>query len=167
LGKPADTSLAADATECFYRAALDHALVYLGSRILYPARPAVRETDYYALYSEPREAVERRSLYSYREDLEMLDVLLFHKDYEVNHKRYVQQPALMQAALQFTGEKFDFVTRELGLMLGSQIYEAYVAGHFGRRSLRALLAGGNVRRASATALYFKLARRVGKPGESW
>jgi len=34
-----------DAADRFYRLAVEHALAYLGSRVLYPARPAVRSDD--------------------------------------------------------------------------------------------------------------------------
>ncbi len=57
----------------FYSCVLDHAMIYLGSRVLYPARPPVREADYYALYSQPRETVEYDTLCTYREYLEMID----------------------------------------------------------------------------------------------
>lgn len=133
-------TLVPPAEDSFYRAVVQHALVYVGSRALYPARPPVREQDYYALYSQPRTLVECRSLYSYREYLEMIDVLLLHKDYEAHREEYLHPPALVEAALQFTGARFGFVTRELGQMFGTELYEAYVSGRFSLRSLRVLAA---------------------------
>src|SRR5690242_18190057 len=68
----------------FYRRTLQEALAFFGSRVLYPARPPVRESDLYALYALPREAVEGVTIYSYREYMEMIDFLVLHKDYEVH-----------------------------------------------------------------------------------
>ncbi|HEY6935506.1 MAG TPA: ChaN family lipoprotein, partial [Terriglobales bacterium] len=36
----------------FYTRVVEHALAYFGSRVLYPARPPVREADLYALYTQ-------------------------------------------------------------------------------------------------------------------
>ncbi len=122
----------------FYSRTLDEALIYLGSRVLYPSRAPVREADYYPLYSHPREVVESCGLYSYREYLEMIDFLLLHKDYESRREQYGRTPQLIESGLQYDGPRFDYVTRELGLMLGSELYDAYVTGRIPKQSLRAL-----------------------------
>jgi Haem-binding uptake, Tiki superfamily, ChaN len=146
----------------FYASALDHALIYLGSRTLYPARPPVREADYYALYSHPREVVGYCSLYSYREYLEMIDFLLLHKDYELHREQYGRSPRLVENALQYGGARFDYVTRELGLMLGTELYDAYVTGRISKQSLRALFFRSR-KAGEAEKQYFRLVQRIARP----
>jgi hypothetical protein len=141
---------------------LDEALIYFGSRVLYPARPPVREVDYYALYSHPRQVVEYCGLYSYREYLEMIDFLLLHKDYELRREQYGRRPQLISSGLQYGGARFVYVTRELGLMLGTELYDAYVAGRMTRQSLRALFFRSR-RTGDAAKQYFRLVERIGRP----
>ena len=45
----------------FYGRVLENALAYFGSRVLYPARPAVREQDLRDLNDSTREDVERQT----------------------------------------------------------------------------------------------------------
>jgi heme-binding uptake protein ChaN (Tiki superfamily) len=146
----------------FYASVLDHALVYLGSRVLYPSRPPVREADYYALYSQPREVVGYCSLYSYREYLEMLDFLLLHKDYELHREQYGRRPSLVETALLYGDARFDYVTRELGLMMGTELYDAYVAGRVSKQSLRTLFFR-SPKAGEAEKQYFRLVQRIGRP----
>ena len=148
--------------ESFYSRVLEEALVYLGSRLLYPARPPVREADYCALYSQPPEVVEYGGVYRYGEYLAMIDFLLLHKDYELHCTKYRQTPHLIEAGLQYTGSRRAFVTRELGQMLGTELYDAYISGRLTRKSLRALF---RTRRRSAEArhIYFRLVQRVALP----
>jgi len=146
----------------FYAPVLDHALIYLGSRVLYPARLPVREADYYSLYSHPKEVVSYWGLYSYREYLEMIDFLLLHKDYELRREQYGRAPRLVEIARQYGGARFDYVTRELGLMLGTELYDAYVAGRVSKQSLRALFYRSR-RSGEAENQYFRLVQRIARP----
>lgn len=162
--RPRPASLASEQTaeDSFYSCVLDEALIYLGSRVLYPARPPVREADYYALYSHPREFVEYCGLYTYREYLEMIDFLLLHKDYELRREQYGRPPKLIILGLQFDGARFAYVTRELGLMLGTELYDAYVVGRIAKQSLRALFFRSRGK-GDAAKIYFQLVRRIGRP----
>ncbi|HEU5453850.1 MAG TPA: ChaN family lipoprotein [Terriglobales bacterium] len=144
----------------FYLAAMEEALVYLGSRVLDPARESVRESGLYALYTHPREVIEEQTIYSYRQFLEMVDFLVLHKDWEANYRRYRQVPSLIGVGLQYQGECFEYVTRQLGLMLGSQLYDAYVSGSAAKRFLRALFLRKMYRPGVARAAYFEAARRL-------
>jgi hypothetical protein len=65
--------------------------------------------------------------------------------------------------MDFTGAPKDFVTRELGLMLGSDLYNAYVSGQLTRRALRALFFRDLSEPGVACSLYFELARKGSKP----
>ncbi|HXP46182.1 MAG TPA: ChaN family lipoprotein [Terriglobales bacterium] len=90
----------ANREELFYTRVVEHALGYFGSRLLYPARPAVRDLDLGVLSAQPQEAVEEQAL--------------------------------------FTGARFAFATERLGYMLGSELYDAYLAGRLSKRYIRSL-----------------------------
>ena len=149
--------------ERFYTRVLEHALAYFGSRVLYPARPPVREAGLYALYSQSEAEIEGGKRYSYAEYMQMLDFLVLHKDYETSTRRYLSIPALIEEGLRFTGERFDFATQQLGYMLGTQLYDAYVGGRIGKRFLRSLYFYNPGEDASARAFYFAVVRRMGRP----
>lgn len=162
--RPGLTSIASEQApdDVFYSRVVDEALIYLGSRVLYPARPSVRQADYYALYSHPREVIEYCGLYSYREYLEMIDFLLLHKDYELRREQYGRPPQLVTLALQYNRARFAYATRELGLMLGTELYDAYVTGRIARQSLRAVFFRSR-RKGDAPKIYFQLVQRIGRP----
>lgn len=122
----------------FYAAVMDEALKDLGARALHPARPATREADLFALYSTAPDEVEQRTLYSYREFMQMLDFLVMHRDYETNPKRYFHPPQPISEPRFFEGSKFSFVTRKLGALLGTDLFTAYLEGRVSKRYLRSL-----------------------------
>ncbi len=67
----------------------------------------------------------------------MIDFLLMHKDWEANTRRYPTVPELIRLGLGFT-RKFAFATEKLGYMLGSELYDAYLAGRLSKRYIRSL-----------------------------
>jgi Haem-binding uptake, Tiki superfamily, ChaN len=148
--------------ERFYTRVLEHALAYFGSRVLYPARPPVREADLYALYTQSQQEIESCHAYSYAEYMRLLDFLVLHKDYEGSMKRYLAIPALIEEGVRFTGERFDFATRQLGHMLGTELYDAYVAGRVGKRFLRSLFFRKSDDANGARDFYFAVVRRIGR-----
>ena len=150
-------------TRVFYTRVLEHALGYFGSRVLCPARPAVREVDLYALYSQSQQEIEENTIYSYAEYMHMIDFLVLHKDYEGHSRRYVVPPALMQEGVEFTGEKFEYTTRRLGYMLGSELYDAYLAGRVSKRFLRSLFYRNLNVPGSARETYFAVASKIRRP----
>jgi hypothetical protein len=162
LGEAAHTGQGVSPTEHFYSQVLEDALVYLGSRVLYPSLAPVREADYYRLYSHPREVVESFGLYSYREYLEMIDFLLLHKDYELRREQYGTVPRLIESGVQYAGRRFSYVTRELGLMLGTELYDAYVSNRITRKFLRRLFFRSR-RSGDAAKTYFELIPHIAKP----
>ena len=148
--------------QAFYARVLEHALGYFGSRILYPARPAVRESELYALYAQSQEIIEEQTIYSYREYMQMIDFLVLHKDYESAPRQYSGVPELIRQGTSFTGEKFAFASEKLGYMLGSELYDAYVAGRLSRRYIRSLF----FRKLSgplARATYFQAVQKARAP----
>lgn len=148
----------------FYRRALEEALAYFGSRVLSPERPPVREAELYELYTRPCEPVEQFPG-GYREFAEMIDFLVLHKDWEANHRYYFQTPQLLRDGIGYSDEKFIFVTARLGHMLGSELYDAYVAGRVTRRYLRGLFLRRLGATGSAKRMYFDIVRRVRIPRE--
>jgi hypothetical protein len=142
----------------FYAEVLVEALAYFGSRVLSPARSALREADLYALYAHPREAIEERTLYSYREYMRMIDFLVLHKDLETYYRQYHHVPDLLREGLEYTGDKREFIIRWLGRILGSELYDAYLAGEVSKRWIRALF----LRKLNGRARehYFEIARRI-------
>ena len=144
----------------FYRRALEHALGYFGSRVLYPAREPERESDLYALYAQTQEEIQHKGKYTYAEYMRMLDFLVLHRDYEANPRRYIAAPPLIQEGISVNGDKFDFVTRRLGYMLGSDLYDAYLAGRVSKRFLRALFFSKLDQPGSARQAYFATIRKV-------
>ncbi|MFB3812882.1 MAG: ChaN family lipoprotein [Terriglobales bacterium] len=128
----------ATAEDEFYTRALEAALAYFGSRALYPARSAVREVDLYALYSWTREDVERFAICSYGEFMQLIDFLVLHKDYEARLRHYRERPAILAEGVNCSDEKLAFATRQLGYMLGSELYDAYLSGRVAKRFIRSL-----------------------------
>ena len=156
--------------DLFYLRVLEEALVYFGSRVLYPARKAVRESDLYKVYGESREDVERRVQQPYGRYIEAIDFIVLHRDYEANLRQYWHRPELLQQGLQFAGAQYALVTRTLGQLLGTDLYDAYVAGRVTRRSLRTLFRRDLRKTGAARTAYFIVVRRLkkGKPaGRRW
>ncbi len=141
--------------DVFYERVLENTLRYFGSRILYPARPVLRESDLYALYASSESQLDFP-----RDEFDtMIDFLVMHKDYETHHKMYWQLPVLLEQGLQSTGRQFDFLTGQLGKILANQLYESYLSGQLTRRSLRALFFTNLHPPFSAETAYFATARR--------
>jgi hypothetical protein len=155
------------AVDRFYTRILEQALAYFGSRVLYPARPAARESDLYVLYAQPREAIEEKTIYSYREYMQMIDFLVLHKDYEVNARQYSALPDLIADGVRFTGEKFAYATEKLGSMLGSELYDAYLGGRVSKRYIRSLFFRRLDPAGVARATYFNIVHRIRAPRRRW
>ena len=151
---------AAQPDDLFYQRVLEIALADFGSRVLHPTRAPVRETDLFALYAQPREAVESAALYSYREHMQLIDFLVLHKDFEANARYYAFQPPQLTEGPALAGEKFAFVTEWLGKLLGSQLYDGYVAGRVSKRFLRALFCRKLLPEGAARRTYFDAARKL-------
>ncbi|HZR30703.1 MAG TPA: ChaN family lipoprotein [Terriglobales bacterium] len=149
-----------DPKDRFYTRVLEQALGYFGSRILYPARPPVRESDLYALYTQSPAEIEEKTIYSYAEYMRTIDFLVMHKDYETAPRRYLDLPALVQEGVRATGAKFEYVTRRLGYMMGTELYDAYLAGRISKRFLRSLFMRKLDRLGSAPETYFAVVRKI-------
>ena len=146
--------------DVFYSRVLSEALAYLGSKVLCPGRPPVRESALYPLYAQPREEIEGRTIYSYREYMGMIDFLVLHKDFEAYHRNYRGMPELIRLGIHFAGDKLEFVTGWLGTMLGTQLYDAYLNGRIAKRFIRSLFLRPLEPPGAPRAVYFAAVRRL-------
>jgi hypothetical protein len=165
VGKPHDSS--ADVEQRFYTECLRHMATYVGSRILHPAREPWGEIDLYSRYSDTREQVEKSIQCGYREYMRMIDFLVLHKDFECHARRYRQVPPLIEEGRKYDGERFRFATMWLGRMLGTQVYDAFVAGRLHKRFIRSVLSKRLLRPGEAKVSYFMIARRTGSAKPGW
>jgi hypothetical protein len=149
------------AEDRFYRRVLEHAVGYFGSRVLYPARPAVRASELPALYRQPQRSIERRTVYRYGEYMRMIDFLVLHKHHEQCGGRR-RRAGLLSEGVRWKGAKFEYLTRRLGYMLGSDLYDAYLEGQISKRFLCALLFRSLEKPGRARSTYFAVVRRFRK-----
>jgi hypothetical protein len=121
----------------FFAATLEHALACFGSRILYPARPAFRDADLQARYELTREDLEQQTSLPYSDAIETLDFLSWHRETNRTERKRSAAPDWTRV-LAFTGRKRDYVTQQLGYLLGNDLYDAYLEGGVGPAVLRRL-----------------------------
>jgi Haem-binding uptake, Tiki superfamily, ChaN len=148
--------------DLFYTRVLENALAYFGSRVLYPARPAVRESEIYDLYDQTREDIEQQTGFEFGEFIEMVDFLVLHRGYELNTKKFGETPQPIIEGVKASGSKFDYLARQLGYMLGSDLYDAYLEGNVSRRFLKSLFLIHLEQSGVARSTYFEVAERVRK-----
>lgn len=153
---------AASCEDAFYARALENALAYFGSRILYPARPAVRESEIYDLYDQTREDIEHQTRLQFGEFIDMVDFLVLHRGYELDPKKFGETPRPIVQGVKASDEKFDYLTEKLGYMLGSDLYDAYLEGSVTRRFLKSLFLMHLEEMGVAKNTYFQVAARVRK-----
>ena len=149
--------------DAFYTRTLENALAYFGSRVLCPARSAVREQDLYELYDETREDVEHSTGISFPEFIEMIDFLALHRGFEMNPDRYVELPQPIAEGVQYCEEKFEYCTRQLGYMLGTDLYDAYLEGEVKPRYLKKLFLLHLEEPGIAPAAYFAVVKKIRRP----
>ena len=117
-----------DKDDAFYMVVLEHALAFFGSRILHPARPAVRDTGIANLFDVTREDLEHQTSLPFADAVEALDFLTEHREQDL---RAAQVPAC-------TGRKYEYVAEQLGYLTGNDLYDAYLEGRLTTAALRKL-----------------------------
>jgi hypothetical protein len=125
---PGKSAKALDKDDAFYMAVFEHALAFFGSRILHPARPALRDTDIAELFDVTREDLEHQTSLPFADAVEALDFLTQHRKYD---------PAAASAPA-FTGHKYEYVAEQLGYLTGNDLYDAYLEGRLTTAALRKL-----------------------------
>ena len=129
-----------DRDDAFYMAVFEHALAFFGSRILYPARPALRDSDLADLFDVTREDLEHQTALPFAEAVDALDFLIRHRECDVwdNHRSQSQQSESLAQAPAFTGRKYEYVAEQLGCLTGTDLYDAYIEGRLTTAALRKL-----------------------------
>lgn len=145
--------------DAFFAATLEHALACFGSRILYPARPAFRDTDLYDLYELTREDLEQQTALSYSSVMEVIDFLAWHRESGRTQKKRPAGPDWSRV-LAFTGRKWEYVTEQLGCLLGNDLYDAYIEGRTGPAALRRLFLAHIEQPGVAGEIYANLNARL-------
>jgi uncharacterized iron-regulated protein len=114
--------------DAFYTSVFEHALAFLGSRILYPTRLALRDADLAELYDITREDLEHQTSLPFVDAVEALDFLTEQRN-----------PNLQIAlAPPFTGHKYEYIAEQLGYLAGNDLYDAYLEGRVTTAALRKL-----------------------------
>jgi hypothetical protein len=142
----------------FYFEVMERALITFGVRVLLPNYPVAREADLQALCSQPADVIEAQTLFRSGEFLNMVSLLMLHKDAEKG--RRVDVSDALCSVFSTTGKKRRFVVDHLGAMLGAEMHEAYVAGILNKSYLRSLFFRKTHLPGAARKAYFEVARAV-------
>jgi hypothetical protein len=148
------------AEDLFYARALENALGYVGSRVMYPARPPLRETDLYELYEQTHEDLEQQSAFGFEEFVKLVDFMVLHREFELKPQRFSEVPKPIEEGVCLAGEKLEYVTRQLGYLLGSDLYNGYLEGRVTRGALRRLFLTHLEQPGAARNMYFSLVRKL-------
>jgi uncharacterized iron-regulated protein len=145
--------------DAFFATTLEHALACFGSRILYPARPAFRDADLQALYELTREDLEHQTSLAYSDAVEIIDFLAWHREARCTQRERPAAPDWTRV-LAFTGGKLEYVTQQLGYLLGNDLYDAYLEGRVGAAALRRLFLAHLEEPGAAREAYANLNARL-------
>ena len=148
VGPPGVSSL--DRDDAFYVAVFEHALAFFGSRILYPARPALRDADIANLFDVTRDDLEHQTSLPFADAVAALDFLTQHRQ---TNGRAAQAP-------DFTGHKYEYVAQQLGYLTGTDLYDAYIEGRLTTAALRKLFLTHIEQPGVARGTYFQLRTRL-------
>jgi hypothetical protein len=125
---PAPLALSLDKEDTFYVDVFEHALGFFGSRILYPARPAIRDSDVAELLDITREDLEQQTSLPFADAVQAVDFLIQHRHCDLRDA----------SAPNFTGRKYEYVAGQLGYLAGNDMYDAYLEGRISTAALRKL-----------------------------
>ena len=146
--------------DAFYATVFEHALAFFGSRVLHPARPALRDSDLSELSDLNRDDLEQQTSLSYPDAAEALDFLAMHREFERNRQKSRLVPDWLTRACAFTGHKYEYVTEQLGYLAGNDLYDAYLAGRLNSAALRKLFLAHIEEPGAARDVYFHLSSRL-------
>ncbi len=121
---------ALDKDDAFYMAVFEHALAFFGSRILHPARPALRDADIAELFDVTREDLEHQTSLPFADAVEVLDFL--------TQRRQAGAVESVTPAPAFTGRKYEYAAEQLGYLTGTDLYDTYLEGRLTTVALRKL-----------------------------
>jgi heme-binding uptake protein ChaN (Tiki superfamily) len=139
-----------DQDDKFYMTVFEHALAFFGSRILHPARPALRDPDIADLFDVTREDLEQQTALPFADAVEALDFLTEHRKQDF---RGAPAPA-------FSGRKYEYVAEQLGHLTGTDLYDAYIEGRLTTTALRKLFLTHIEEPGVASQAYIRLRTRL-------
>jgi hypothetical protein len=150
--------------DAFYITVLEHALAFFGSRILYPARPALRDNDLAALLDVTREDLEQETSLPFADAVDALQFLTQHRQQDFRSRNgSARSSGAIESIMQvpaFTGRKYDYVAQRLGYLTGTDLYDAYLEGRLSTTALRKLFLTHIERPRVARETYVQLAVRL-------
>jgi hypothetical protein len=139
---PAPERQLAGREDAFYASVFEHALAFFGSRILHPARPALRDSDIAELFDVTREDLEHETSLPFPDAVEVLEFLIAHRarDFRSNHRsdRSRSNPEADLHVPVFEDHKYDYLVQQLGYLTGTDLYDAYLEGRLTTTALRKL-----------------------------
>jgi hypothetical protein len=137
--------------DVFYIAVVEHALAFFGSRILYPARRALRDADIAELFDVTREDLEYQTSLPFPDAVEVLDFLTACRK---------EDSGTVAPAPEFAGQKREYAAEQLGYLAGNDLYDAYLAGRMTTGALRKLFLTHIERPGAAGDAYVQLRARL-------
>ena len=143
-----------DKNDAFYVAVFEHALAFLGSRILYPARRALSNGDITDLFDVTREDLEHQTSLPFADAVEVLDFLTRHREDDT------RAPESLAPAPEFTGHKYEYAAEQLGYLTGNDLYDAYLAGRLTTAALRKLFLTHIEEPGAACDVYLQVRARL-------
>ncbi|HZD95040.1 MAG TPA: ChaN family lipoprotein [Candidatus Sulfotelmatobacter sp.] len=144
----------------FYFDVIDHAFITFGARVLLPHYPVLRRSDFGTLNAPAQMSVARHAPLGDRERKEMIEFLVLHKESEGHARLRADLPRVIATGIASSGQKREFLVRNLGSMLGAEMHEAYLTGALSKSYLRALFFRKVHLPGVAKKTYFELARKV-------
>lgn len=129
-----------DWDDAFYVTVFEHALAFFGSRILHPARPALRDGDVAELFDVTREDLEQQTALAFGDAVEALDFLMQNRGMAgaAGDASVGGESDAVSGAPRFSGRKYEYVTQQLGSLIGTDLYDAYLEGRLTTAALRKL-----------------------------
>src|SRR5215470_11907254 len=144
----------------FYGRVLENALAYFGSRVLYPARPKAHESDLRELSDSTREDVERQTGLDFADAVRAIDFLLLHRLLETDIRQCDRVRGSLDEGIRSSGAKFEYITQQLGYLLGCDLYDGYLEGRVTPGFVRTLFLTHVEEPGTAREAYFTLVSRL-------
>jgi hypothetical protein len=120
----------------------------------------LREKDLHDLSDQTREDVERQTGLPFAEAIRTLNFLLLHRVLELNLKQCEEVRGSLDEGVRSSGAKFEYLTLQLGYLLGCDLYDAYLEGRVTPGYVRTLLLAHVEEPGAARSLYFDLVHRL-------
>jgi uncharacterized iron-regulated protein len=147
--------------DLFYRAVLEEALGFFGSKLIDPSRNHFFESKLYEYHRKDPQFIEAHTEFTYARFRSIIDFILLHKKFERTYHRHQEvPPSLLEGIRTRDVRYFSILTHELGYYLGQQLYEGYHQGLVGRDEIADLFRERFEAPGSALSRYLDLAARL-------